>query len=208
MGFKDLEKFNQALLAKQAARVLNNPESLLARILKQQYFKNGSFIDCGMGSRPSFAWRSILHGRELLKQGLMTRIGNGSETKVWWDRWIVDGVPWVPEYIQGSVVDLTLKVEDLIDQQSRVWNRSLVYDTFSQKDAEIILKLKLNLSRSDKVVWGFTKNGAYSSMSVYELLDTLEDLSSPSAASIPRLEKQLWQALWKTKTSPKLCHFL
>lgn len=74
LGFKDLEKFNQSLLAKQAARVFNNPDSLLAQVLKQRYFKNNSFLECGLGSRPSFAWRSIIHGRELLQQGLMTRI--------------------------------------------------------------------------------------------------------------------------------------
>lgn len=118
LGFKDLEKFNQTLLVKQAAIIVNKPDSLLAQVLKQRYFKNNSFLDCGLGSRPSFAWRSILHGRELLQQGMMTRIGNGADSKVWWDRWILDGAPRVPEYRQGSEVNLSLTVRDLIDQQS------------------------------------------------------------------------------------------
>ncbi|KAL0774474.1 hypothetical protein Bca101_039625 [Brassica carinata] len=141
LGFKDLEKFNQSLLAKQAARVLNNPDSLLSQMLKQRYFKNNSFLKCGLGSRPSFAWRSILYGCELLQQGLMSRIGNGADTKVWWDRWILDDVPRVPEYRQGSVIDLTLKVEDLIEQRSGVWNRARVSDAFAPKDAESSLGL-------------------------------------------------------------------
>lgn len=133
----------------------------------------------------------------------MTRIGNGSDTTVWWDRWIMDSVPRVPDYRQGSTVDLTLKVTDLFDHHSGVWDRALVYDTFVHKDAEIILKLKPRLNQSDNVVWGLTRNGEYLSKSGYGLLDTLEEFSSPPITPIPPVEKQLWSSLWKTKASPK-----
>lgn len=62
LGFKDLEMFNQSLLGKQASRIWSNPNSLVARVLKQRYFRNGSFLESNLGSRPSFAWRSLLHG--------------------------------------------------------------------------------------------------------------------------------------------------
>ena len=68
--------------------------------------------------------------------------------------------------------------------------------------------MKPNLNRSDEVVWGLTKNGIYSSKSGYQLLDTLEVLSSPTTLVTPPVEKQLWTAIWKTKTTPKLRHFL
>lgn len=102
LGFKDLEKFNQSLLAKQAARVMDNLHSLVAQVLKQRYFRNSSFMESSIGSRPSFAWHSLIHGRELLQQGLVTRIGNGSSTNVWWDRWIIDSVPRTPDYRPNS----------------------------------------------------------------------------------------------------------
>jgi hypothetical protein len=45
LGFRDFRKFNQALLARQAWRLLSNPDSLCARVLKAKYYPNGQLQD-------------------------------------------------------------------------------------------------------------------------------------------------------------------
>ncbi|CAM8940146.1 unnamed protein product [Rhodiola kirilowii] len=59
LGMRDFESFNDALLAKQVWRLLSNQETLVSRMLKAKYFKEGDAIHSQLGHRPSFAWRSI-----------------------------------------------------------------------------------------------------------------------------------------------------
>lgn len=77
MGFRDLKCFNQALLAKQVWRFLNDNSSLVYRILKAKYFRNTDVLEANRGYTPSFSWRSLWRAKSLLKEGLLWRIGNG-----------------------------------------------------------------------------------------------------------------------------------
>lgn len=88
LGFRDLEIFNLALLAKQAWRILQEPDSLSARILKAVYFPSSDILSAEVGSRPSHVWRSICEGRDILKVGLIRRTRDGLSTSVWNENWI------------------------------------------------------------------------------------------------------------------------
>lgn len=90
LGFRDLHSFNLALLAKQGWRLLNQPHSLLASVLKAKYYQDCSFLEARIGSRPSSTWRSIFLARPYLQQGLRRRIGNGVSTERWGDPWLPD----------------------------------------------------------------------------------------------------------------------
>ena len=65
LGFRDLEIFNLALLARQAWRTLTDESSLSSKILKSVYFPECSLLEAELGPQPSQIWRAILDGQDV-----------------------------------------------------------------------------------------------------------------------------------------------
>lgn len=49
MGFKDIQAFNRAMLAKRLWRILTKPNLLMSMVLKARHFKHNSSIDANAG---------------------------------------------------------------------------------------------------------------------------------------------------------------
>ena len=91
LGFKDLRPMNQALLARQAWRLVAFPDSICAKVLRAKYFPDGKLLDRAPAGVASQTWRAIEYGLELLKQGVIQRIGDGRSTQIWRDNWLPRG---------------------------------------------------------------------------------------------------------------------
>ena len=66
MGFKEIEKFNEALVAKQVWRMLKNLESLCHRVFKAIFFPDCSILEATSSTNGSYAWKSILGARDVV----------------------------------------------------------------------------------------------------------------------------------------------
>ena len=88
MGFRKLQAFNLAMLAKQGWRLVLNPDSLVARIYKAKYYQHGDVFKAKLVSNPSYAWRSIMNGLEMVKRVTRWRVGNGNLIHIWEDKWL------------------------------------------------------------------------------------------------------------------------
>ena len=100
MGFRDTKLFNQALLVRQAWRLIQNPDSLAARLMKEIYYPRGNLVDTVLRREASPVWQGIEHDLEILKQGIIWRIGDGENIRIWRDNWLPKN--YVLKPIQGK----------------------------------------------------------------------------------------------------------
>lgn len=79
MGFRELSSFNMAMLGKQVWRIIQNPNSLLSRILEAKYFPEYDVLDANLLILMLliYTWKSIFGAIRMVKHGLVWRIGNG-----------------------------------------------------------------------------------------------------------------------------------
>ncbi|KAF5454761.1 hypothetical protein F2P56_024401 [Juglans regia] len=157
LGFRDVESFNMALLAKQGWRLIKNPMSLAARVFKEKYFRQSNFMDAKLNSQPSLIWRSIWQARDLVKDGVRWRVGDGSKIKIWGEKWLPSPSSFS---IQSPiyVLQAEAKVKELIDKQKGEWREGLVRTMFAFNEAEQILSIPLSRGLvQDKLFWGPSK---------------------------------------------------
>ncbi|CAA7014090.1 unnamed protein product [Microthlaspi erraticum] len=96
LGFREIEVFNDALLAKIGARIIQNPDSLLAQVLLGKYCHSSSFMEAHVPATASHGWRSIIAGRDVLRQGLGWIVGIGEHIPLWSAPWLSTSEPRQP----------------------------------------------------------------------------------------------------------------
>ena len=141
MGFKDLVRFNEVMLAKQIWRLQTDRNSLLFKVFSTKYFPIGSVLEA-TSKKGSYAWQSILKARHVIEKGMLWRVGDGSQIRVFKDSWIAGCLP-------TKAVPRTLECKDdstissLIDQTTMEWNGQLIDQKISPYLAQRIRAIPL-----------------------------------------------------------------
>ncbi|EEC80386.1 hypothetical protein OsI_22511 [Oryza sativa Indica Group] len=200
LGFRDFRLFNQALLARQAWRLIVNPDSLCARVLKAKYFPNGSLVDTSFGGNASPVWKAIEYGLSLLKEGIIWRIGNGKSVRIWRDPWLPRDFSRRPITRKGNC---RLKwVSDLLSENG-AWDETRVNQVFLPVDAETICSIRVSSRQEDDfVAWHPDKHGKFSVRSAYGLACNLVNMETSSSSSSAGC-KRMWNLIWQTNAPQK-----
>jgi hypothetical protein len=145
LGFRGIELFNLAMLAKQTWRILQNPDTLSSRVLKAVYFPSTNFLEATLGSSPSRILRAIVEGRDVMAQGLIRRIGTGETTHAC----NTNRLP--RDFMLRTLACLKdeplIPVSSFIDATSATWRRNLLEEYFLPMDCDIIRAIPLSTRR-------------------------------------------------------------
>lgn len=202
LGFRDIHTFNMAMLAKQCWRFVQDPNSLCAQILGAKYFPNSDILSATTCYNVSYTWRSILKGLEVLKRGIIWRVGDGRRIRIREDPWLPR--EWTRRPITPRRNNLLWRVDELIDQDQGIWDEHLVRDIFWPQDAELILAIPVHVDMEDVVAWHYDNRGVFSVRSAYKVQRAHDKQSSrrdaaSSSSSDTNMEATIWKKLWALK---------
>ncbi|PWA91035.1 hypothetical protein CTI12_AA034120 [Artemisia annua] len=164
LGFRHMNGFNKALLAKQGWRLITMDGSLSARILKARYFPRGCFLDARIGHKPSFIWRSLCSARYIIRKGQRWNVGNGMKVRIWEDNWLEGYKTLHNNHPQDSEYNV---VNDLLDSATQRWNHTLLLQLFSRQIATRISCVHTNPAECDFFYWDASPNGVFTCKSAY-----------------------------------------
>ena len=181
------------MLAKQGWRLLSNLDSLCAKVFKARYYPNGDVLNSKLGCSPSYTWRSIFKGLDVIRKGTRWRAGNGRLIHIWEDKWLptpttykVISPPWL--------FDDFPMVSALIDEDTRRWKVDTLKSLFLPFEVETILNILLSYSLpEDKIIWVGNKRREFSVKSAYYMALTVINSSNFGESSHGDPKIPLWK---------------
>lgn len=120
-------------------------------VFKSKFFPHYSFMEAIDSQPGSYAQRSILKGREVLKEGMRQRVGDGTSIWIWFDLWLPsDFLPYISSLAASEFEEA--QVVSLIDPTTNEWNLATLLELFLPRDIALIKSIPLSCkSMEDKL---------------------------------------------------------
>ena len=106
-------------------------------------------------------------GLDMIKQGIIWFIGDGTKVRIWTDEWLPREHLCRPYTPKGA--SLLSWVSDLIIPITGCWDEELIRDTFLDEDADLIPSIPVHDGMYDILAWHYNKNGLFMVKSAYKV---------------------------------------
>ena len=171
-----------------------NPNSLVAQIYRARYYPHEDVLRAKLDSNPSYAWRRIMTGLEVIRRGTRWRVENGDLIHIWEDKWLP--TPMIYKVISPpKLFDNFPMVSALIDKESKRWNADIVL--FLPFEENIILNIPLSYNLpDDKIIWAGNNRGVFTMKSAYYIATKLIEKEEQGECFIGDYRTPLWKRMW------------
>ena len=135
-------------------------------------------------------------------EGSRWQVGNGRTIEVATHVWL----PHAPIFLQEPT--LNMWVCELIDEDTRHWDRGKVLATFAQKTCEEILATPLNnVNPRDVLVWKENRAKKFTVRTAYRIAVRLRNPNYTEHSSA-QSHGPTWRKIWRLNVPPKVRTFL
>lgn len=93
LSFWAIHEFNFVLVAKQLWWLIQSLDTLLARVMKDRYYRNSCPMVDKKFYSPSYRWKTIMSARFIMEMGLIRIVGSWTSISVWKYHWVSDVWP-------------------------------------------------------------------------------------------------------------------
>lgn len=152
MGFRDLQKFNNAMLAKQVWHLMHQKDTLLYKVFSAKYFPNGCILDAPIHPKCSYAWRSLLQAHDVIDKGAIWRVRNGESIDIWSHQWL-------PDLAHGKIISPRIDTSvalvcDLFHTGTKIWDPGKLELCFLPWEAELVQQIQVCANGEEDVWFG------------------------------------------------------
>ncbi|XP_073368034.1 uncharacterized protein [Aegilops tauschii subsp. strangulata] len=172
-------------------------------VLKARYYHDGRLEDTVFSGNASPTWQAIQHGLELLKKGIIWRVGGGQDIRIWRDRWLPREPSRQPISLQGTC--RLRRVAELLDGEGS-WRMDLLRRYFLPADVDIITSIRTSTRFTEDIIaWAPERNGIFTVRSAYRLaMDERERPSASATSRAPDDRRAIWKIIWGCPAPPKV----
>ena len=205
LGLKKFSLINQAMVAKQFWRISRNPNFLMARAFKANYFPRSSIHECTPKPHHSWIWRGIVNQKNPKPKEGRWWIGKGSDIPLTHQAWY----PCPSQNLDNSNLP-TKTVADLINYSNGTWKSDLVRSIYPYPISEDIMSNPISRtgSVSDKLFWKYSNSGVFKVRKAYKLLQDDTSLSVSNHHNSTSIPENIWYLIWKVKLPLKIGNFI